>query len=124
MTDTMTDDSASAEPVTMPDSDADALPLSLDAQDDGEEVEVSDDDEAASPEEDDDDGLTDYTAPDGRTYRVPAEVKDGLMLKADHTRKTMALAEERRLSSPVTRGFKRPHSAKPSLPSISPIWVH
>lgn len=96
MTDTMTDDSASAEPVTMPDSDADALPLSLDAQDDGEEVEVSDDDEAASPEEDDDDGLTDYTAPDGRTYRVPAEVKDGLMLKADHTRKTMALAEERK----------------------------
>lgn len=94
MTDVMTDDSASAEPVTMPD-ESDALPQSLDEQD-SEEVEVSDDDEAESPEGEEDDGLTDYTAPDGRTYRVPAEVKDGLMLKADHTRKTMALAEERK----------------------------
>ncbi len=96
MTDVMTDDSASAEPVNTPEYGDDALPQTLDAQDDGDGIEVHDDDETELPDGDEGDGLTDYTAADGKTYRVPAEVKDGLMLKADHTRKTMEVAEQRK----------------------------
>jgi hypothetical protein len=32
----------------------------------------------------------------GKTYKVPADVKDGLMMRADHTRKTQELAEIRK----------------------------
>lgn len=97
MTDVMTDDPASAGPVDVADFDANALPQTLDEQDGNDGInDLDESDETELPEGDEGDGLTDYTAADGKTYRVPAEVKDGLMLKADHTRKTMALAEDRK----------------------------
>lgn len=97
MTDVMTDDLASAGPVDAPEFDADALPQNLDEQDNGDDAEGLDDDENAPPEGEEGDGLVDWTdEEDGKTYKVPPKVKDGLMLKADHTRKTMALAEEKK----------------------------
>lgn len=91
MTDVLTDDSALAEPVAMPDDQTDLNP----ATDDQDRIET---DEADDQESDDEaeDGLVDYEGSDGKTYRVPAEVKDGLMIKAEFTRKTQEMAEVRK----------------------------
>lgn len=97
MTDT-TDDSASAEPVDARVDEAaapetDDLPLDL-AEADPETPEEGEQEQ--SPDAPEDDGLIDWTDDDGKTYRVPPKVRDGLMMKADHTRKTMELAEIRK----------------------------
>lgn len=91
MTDVLTDDSALAEPVAMP---ADLPDLNPETEDQ-DRIET---DEADDQESDDeaDDGLVDYEGSDGKTYRVPAEVKDGLMIKAEFTRKTQEMAEVRK----------------------------
>lgn len=90
MTDVITDDSAEAEPVAMHADETDLNP----ATDDQDRVET---DEVEDQESDDeDDGLVEYESSDGKTYRVPAEVKDGLMIKAEFTRKTQEMAEVRK----------------------------
>lgn len=96
MTDIIADDSASAEPVDAFDGDAEVLNLS--EGDQGEANEEGDeeggDDDQPLPEEGD--GLVDWQDEDGKVYRVPAKVKDGLMIKAEFTRKTMEMADQRR----------------------------
>lgn len=90
MTDVLTDDSALAEPVAMPADETDLNP----ATDDQDRVETDEEDDQES--DDEDDGLVEYEGSDGKTYRVPAEVKDGLMIKAEFTRKTQEMAEVRK----------------------------
>jgi hypothetical protein len=93
MTDVMTDDSASAEP-------AETLePEIVDqAEPDEGDQDIGDDnpDDQPDSEEEEDDGLVDWSDDSGKTYRVPPQVKDGLMMKADYTRKTMELADSRK----------------------------
>jgi len=96
MTDVNTDESASAGPVDATDFDTDALPHTLDEQGNDEIVDLEKE-EPESPEGDEDDGLVEWTDEEtGKTYRVPPKVRESEMLKADHTRKTMSLAEERK----------------------------
>ena len=91
MTD-LTDDSASAEPVDVSVDEATAL-LSGEPEQQSEEAALEGEQAEGEAE---DDGLIDWEDEDGSVYRVPAKVREGLMLKADHTRKTMELAEVRK----------------------------
>ncbi len=97
MTDVLADEPADAGPVDVSDAEVEAT-LNPETDDQGEvegeetgETEGQDD-----PDGNADDGLVDYEAADGKTYRVPAEVKDGLMIKAEFTRKTQEMAEIRK----------------------------
>lgn len=90
MTD-LTDDSASAEPVDARVDDDLDLTTGEPDQDEGDGSQ-----EGQEGDDGSDDGLIDWQDEDGSVYRVPAKVRDGLMLKADHTRKTMEVAELRK----------------------------
>ena len=77
---------------------ADDLP---EVEDVAEELEEQDESEAT--EEEGDSEEEEATEPDladveidGKTYKVPAELKDNFMLRADYTRKTQEVADQRR----------------------------
>ena len=53
------------------------------------------DSEADDSQDDADDGMVDAEY-DGKTYRLPPELKDALLRNADYTRKTQEVAEQRR----------------------------
>jgi hypothetical protein len=93
MTDVLADELATASPVDVSDAEVEAT-LNPETDDRGD-IE-GDEAEGQDPDDEADDGLVDYEGSDGKTYRVPAEVKDGLMIKAEFTRKTQEMAEIRR----------------------------
>jgi hypothetical protein len=78
-----------------PPADTDANPASEEDEPAGQEAEADaqDDTEDGQPEEE---PSLEIDLPDGRKKLTAAEIRDGLMLKADYTRKTMAAAEERK----------------------------
>lgn len=60
------------------------------SQPEDEELPPDSEEEAAPAEEDS--SLFEYTADDGQTYKVPAQLKNELMHKADHDRKSQELS--------------------------------
>jgi hypothetical protein len=96
------DDDTNAEDDAVPEDDAD------DDEGDPEEDDADAEDDADDDEDDaEDDGDEDDDEADaeptlktikfgGKEYEVPAELEEGFMLKADHTRKTTELAEARK----------------------------
>jgi len=89
-----------------PDDDDDVADDTEDSTDDGDAAEEDDDQDDADtdPDDEEDDGEGDdedqppelvTIEHDGVEYEVPPALQDGFMLKADHTRKTQELAEQR-----------------------------
>lgn len=69
---------------------ANLLDTTDESQDEGSDEEVREDDAEAQPEEDEE---VEY---EGKTYKVPKELKGALMKNADYTQKTQEVAEQRK----------------------------
>lgn len=80
------------------------------ATEEGEDAQVSDDAEAEQQPAEGDDAEQPSTIEidhGGKKYRVPAELKDSFMLKADYTRKTQELAEKNRYVDTIAQDTAR-----------------
>lgn len=99
MSDELMADNTASEPT--PVDNFEAVPAEADTQStEAEQQNGSDDDLVALLDDDPDKALAAPEMVDveyeGKTYKVPAEVKDGLMMRADYSRKTQEAAEIRK----------------------------
>lgn len=69
------------------------------------EDEATQEEQGDTEEEDDDSDLVEAEY-GGKTYQVPAELKDALMLHADYTRKTQEVAEQRKALEAEVKNFQ------------------
>lgn len=76
-----------------------------DAELDGDDEQLSDDDGQAAPDDD-----SEEIELNGKKYRVPKDIKPAVMMHQDYTRKTEALAEQRRQFEAQTQ-FHQQHIA-------------
>lgn len=76
------------------------------ADDESQQVDESGHEE----EQPEDDGLVDAEY-EGKTYRVPTELKDALLRQADYTQKTQAIAEQKRMTEQYMQALQEREQA-------------
>lgn len=77
-------------------------------------------DEDQSPDEVDDDPEIEFDTAEGKRKLKASQIKDALMMKADYTRKTMALAEERKAAE---RAAAEASQLRQQLSEALQVWA-